>query len=189
MATRSRGSQFTLYLDAIRQAGLLESVTAAVAPEVRRHIERPPLATAWLEISILDALLEAVWQLGGQDGLDRVVEDFARNSIHKHLGALFRLELMMGYTLPDTFLPRANDIVRLVMVGTHMSFESTGPTTGRFTVTYDEPVSPVRLRGWRGVLRTLLDSLEADSTIGAVQLAPTCDRVSLDLEWVPHPAV
>lgn len=189
MATRSRGSQFILYIDAIGRAGLLDHVTAAVPPEVRRLIQRPPLATAWLEVSLLDALLDAVWQLGGQDALDRVVEDFAINSIHQHLGALFRLELMMGYTLPDTFLPRANDIVRVVMVGTHMAFESTGPTAGRFIVTYDEPVSPVRLRGWRGVLRTLLDSLEADTTIGPAQLAPTCDRVAFDLEWVPHPAV
>lgn len=189
MPTKSRGSQFTLYIDAITRAGLLDRVKAMVAPEVLRHIERPPLATAWLEVSILDAMLEAVWQLGGQDALDQIVEDFARNSIHQHLGSLFRLELMMGYTLPDTFLPRVDSIVAVVMAGTHIAFESTGPTTGLFSVTYDAPVSPIRLRGWRGVLRTLLELLDADTSIGPVQLAPTNDKVSFDLEWVPHPAV
>lgn len=66
------------YTAAIQSFGLLEEVRKRLPPDTLALVEKPPLATTWVEGRHIDLLLEAVRDLAGEQEVVDVAEGAGR---------------------------------------------------------------------------------------------------------------
>jgi hypothetical protein len=159
-----------------------EDVLPALSPATREAFEKARLFK-FHPGPTMDEVLQMVGQLHGVDAIAEVMEEATRTSIEGIVAPLARMVLTLNRDDPAVLFARFNDLTRSTTRGITSTWTSTGPESGRLSLTYDANVDPVVAHGWRGALRYVLKFCGRD---GKVEVEPkTTDprTVALAISW------
>lgn len=162
---RYTGSLFSAYVEALRAAGLLDQVRAAVPPEVAALIDRPPLPTQWMGGEALNAILGYVTKARGLEGVRQVAYEANRLAVYRILKPLMANSLALYGGGPETLFANLDTICRPLFKSLRFEFTPEGPRAGTLVVRSEYRMAPAGWAAWEGALLLLYDACEVKGRI------------------------
>jgi hypothetical protein len=137
----------------LAKSGLEAAVRARVPEETRALFDKPPLPSSWVSARHIDALLEGLFAVGGEEALLRLAEDTTRASFGPVVLPLLKTLVALFGASPASMFSRLDSTVSVYMKGASFTYEETGEREGLLRLrTVDQPPRAWFLQ-WKGRLR------------------------------------
>jgi hypothetical protein len=183
-----KGYLFRGILGALEQEGLLMSVRDKVPPEVRAVIQNPPLAGAWMEGGLLDAVSDVVLELHGVQALRRIHGAGVNRGAMTVLRPVAESVMRMLGVAPGKLLGQLNRMQQSAVRGLEHKWQETGPNAGVLTTTVDANVPASFFEGTAGSMEVVFTLCGVAGKVGNARMQRQDGRTvgSMDVTWTPR---
>jgi hypothetical protein len=177
------GSILRTNLDWVTKAGLAPAVRSHVPEETRVLFDHPPLPSSWISARHIDALLEAVLAVGGEEKVLQLAEETTRASFGPVLLPLLKTFVVLFGTSPAAMFSRLDSTVAVYMKGANFTFEESGDKEGVLRLrAVDQPARAWFLQ-WKGRLRFGFEMMRLQGTIASCDIDADGKGASYRLTW------
>lgn len=180
-----KGFHFKGILAALADEKLTADVRARVTPDVQALLDMPPIAGAWVDGAAMDAISEAVLQLGGVPRLRRV------QAVAVNQGAMLVLKPVVESVMrvfgvsPATLMTHLNRLQGSAVRGITHVYRERGVSEGTLETTVEAPVPDSFFEGTAGSMEALCALCGAKAVIPAPRVLRVGDRTvgTMDVSW------
>jgi hypothetical protein len=131
----------------------------------------------------MDEVLLVVGRKYGVDGIAAVMEEATRSSIEGVVAPLARMYLTLKGNEPSVLFERFNDLLRGTARGISAKWTATAAHEGTLEFTYDGPVDPLLVHGWRGAMRYVLKFCRREGDVVAQKAGADGRSLSVLISW------
>jgi hypothetical protein len=151
----------------LEKQGLKAAVRARLPPDTQALLDKPPLLISWVAARHIDALLDAVLQIGGEEKLVQLGEETTRASFGPVLRPLLRTLVSLFGASPAALFGRIDSTLPVFVKGASFTYEPGGDRDGFLHLrTVDRPPAAWLLQ-WKGTLRFTFEVANAQGSINS----------------------
>src|SRR2546423_11475947 len=110
----------------LEKTGLEVAVRDRLPPDTQALLDNPPLPISWVPARHVDALLDAVLQIGGEDKLLKLGEETTRSSFGPVLRPLLRTLVSLFGASPGALFNRIDSTLGVFLKGASFTSEPRG---------------------------------------------------------------
>jgi hypothetical protein len=177
------GSILRTNLEWVTKAGLAPAVRARVPEETRALFDHPPLPSSWISARHIDALLEALFAVGGEEKVLQLAEETTRASFGPVLLPLLKTFVVLFGTSPATMFSRLDSTVAVYMKGASFTFEEAGENGGVLRLrAVDQPARAWFLQ-WKGRLRFAFEMARVSGSIDSCDVDTDGKGAAYRVTW------
>lgn len=173
------------YTAAIQSFGLLEQVRKRLPPDTLALVDKPPLATTWIEGRHIDLVLEAVRDLAGEQKVVDVAYRYFSTSLKTILGSLLKATMSLFGASPVVLLSRFDAITGVVLKGVHGICETGGERSLTLTIETVEKASSAWFASQQAVLLYACELCNTAGRLTSFRVEPGGRRAIYKLSWEP----
>jgi len=163
--------------------GLKAAVRERLPPETQALLDRPPLPISWVSARHVDALLDAVLQIAGEEKLLKLGEETTRSSFGPVLRPLLRTLVSLFGASPAALFSRIDSTLAVFLRGASFSYEPRGEKEGVLHLrTVDRPLPAFHLQ-WKGTLRFTFEVANAKGAISSCVIDPDGQGAVYAVSW------
>jgi hypothetical protein len=149
----------------LEKQGLKAAVRERLPPDTQALLDKPPLLITWLAARHIDALLDAVLQIGGEEKLVQLGEETTRASFGPVLRPLLRTLVSLFGASPAALFSKIDSTLPVFVRGASFTYEPGGDREGVLHLrTVDRP-PPAWLLQWKGTLRFTFEVANAKGSV------------------------
>lgn len=176
-----KGSVFRAYVGWLERSGSLSSITPRLTPETVRLVQRPPLASSWMDSAPLDEIVERIEETGGIALVRRAAVDVLRDQLGPLLTPTVRNIMRLIGGTPPTLYSRWDDLIRTVMLDVEFEWRATSEYAGVLRMRYLRGRN-VPMRAWHSTTAGLEHVLTLCGKKGVVSDPIRLDEQTAEFE-------
>jgi hypothetical protein len=180
-----KGFHFRGILAALEQERLLDEVRTRLPPDILAFVDRPPLAGAWVDGRVMDAMAEAVRVARGPQALRKVQKAAVTRGAMLVLKPVVESVMRVLGVAPSTILGQLNRLQGSAVRGVEHEFRSTGPSGGTLITTVMADVPDSFFEGTAGSMEALCELCGATARVATPTVVRQVGRTvgTLELSW------
>ncbi len=167
----------------LEKAGLLEEVRKRMPAESAKLLEKPPLPISWVSGRHVDAILEAVLALGGEERLLQLAEEVARASFGPVLRPLLKTLTSLFGASPASLFGRLDAVLPVFVRGASFGYEAKGEREGLLKLRAVDKPARAWLLQWKGTLRFGFEVAQVAGSIDSCTLDADGQGASYRVTW------
>jgi len=167
----------------LEKNGLEVAVRDRLPPDTQALLDHPPLPMSWVPARHIDALLDAVLQIGGEDKLLQLGEETTQASFGPVLRPLLRTLVSLFGASPAALFSRIDSALAVFLKGASFTYEARGDREGVLHLrTVDRPLLAFHLQ-WKGTLRFTFDVANAKGAVNSCVVDPDGRGAVYSVSW------
>ncbi len=128
------GSTFRAYLSGLDTLGLRPVVRMMVPEHVKRMMDTPPPATAWVEGDELPLIFNAVVKVQGLDGMRALGYEATRGTVGRFLKPLMQMTLTKHGNSPAALFANLGPLCRSLFQGLEFQYTPDSKRSGKLLI-------------------------------------------------------
>jgi hypothetical protein len=178
------GNTFQAYLTGLEAMGLRPVVRLMVPEHVKRMMDTPPPATAWVEGDELPLIFNAVVKVQGLDGMRALGYEATRGTVGRFLKPLMQMTLAKNGNSPAALFANLGAVCRSLFHGLEFQYTPDSKRSGKLQIRSSHAMGPASWAAWEGSLRIFFE--ECGVTTGSVspsQISEEGHVATMRLRW------
>lgn len=160
------GTTFRAYLSGLDSLGLLHVVRMMVPEHVKRMMDSPPPATAWVEGDQLPIIFNMVMKVQGLDGMRELGYEATRGTTGRFLKPLMQMTMAKHGSSPSALFANLGPLCRSLFQGLDFQYTPDGKSSGKLQIRSSYAMGPASWAAWEGTLRLFFE--ECGVTTGTI---------------------
>jgi hypothetical protein len=132
-----KGSSFRAYVKTLEEWKKLDAVLPRVSPEAATAARNPPMPSSWVDAHLLAELIEAVFAVGGKDGVLRLGRETVQKQMLPFFTPMLRGIMRVVGVTPQSLFTRYQSILTPIVQGTDYNYTVLSPRSGYMDIRYD----------------------------------------------------
>ncbi|MFO0558087.1 MAG: hypothetical protein U0269_29905 [Polyangiales bacterium] len=169
----------------LEREGKLALVRGAASEPVRALLDRPPLASEWVDGALMHGVLVAIASAEGLDGVQsisrRAVVESVAPVLRSYAGPILRL---FGGS-PHTIFSRLGEVMKLTNRGVEGGYRGIDDTAAFVSFCHPEaaPMHEAMFASWRGSIEATLDFCDVRGTVGEPVVNRAKNGAEFEVRW------
>ncbi|MGV3619942.1 MAG: hypothetical protein ACO1OB_03945 [Archangium sp.] len=145
-----------------------------------------PSSRAWHDGKLFQGMTEALVKVASPAQMFEINFIMGREQFGPVVGGLINIAVSLTGPSPHTVFANMKAIVGVALKGAVIEYEKSGPSSGKFAVTYPIPFPPSTADAWAGVTKYCCSLVNHVAVIDRAQTVQNGHRYEVDLHWEPE---
>lgn len=185
MQAQSKATMFLGLRSVVEREGRLSEVHAAASDVVRSLLDRPPLASEWVNGDDMHGFLVALAAVEGLDGVQRASRRAVVESVTPLLRSYAGPMLRLFGASPHTLLSRLNDVMKITNRGIDGAYRRSDDHCAFVSFCHPSAAAmhEAMFASWRGSLEAVLDFCDVKGTVGPAVINSARNGAEFEVRW------
>ena len=177
------GSVLRAHLAWLEKNDLKAAVRERLPEDTRPFFDKPPFALSWMPARHVDAVLETVLAVAGEEKLVQLGEETTRASMGAAVRPLMQTLMSLFGGTPAVLFRHLDKSAQLFLKGASFAYEPEGEREGVVRIASVERASRAFWLQWKGILRFGFEVASAQGAIESCDIAADARSAVYRVAW------
>ena len=177
------GSVLRAQIAWLEKNGLLAAVRERVPAETVGVLDKPPMAVSWFPARHVDAILEALLAVGGEEKVEQLGLETTRSSFGRLVRPLLQTLMSLFGASPAVLFKRLDESLPLFVKGASFEYEPGAENEGVLHLRTVGMAPRAFCLQWKGVLRFAFEMASVEGSVNSCELDPDGQGAVFHVAW------